>query len=177
MTWSGQPTLARDKDALRRLGDGCHTAVESGLGRGIGALLLAKHFKTVFTIELDAGRLTKYGPSVPARASNATLIYGDSAKAIENLAKAIDAPVFWYLDAHTRRGKHKDKFPLWKELAILNKRTQPDIVIVDDIHAFDGTHWGVGLNQKAIHEVYTRAIECEVYNDELVLHTRPETMK
>jgi hypothetical protein len=74
---------------------------------------------------------------------------GDSAELVQRLSAAYcDVPVCWYLDAHWwaeelgSGGKwnqpvaDENPFPLWAELATIAGRTQADLVIVDDVHAF-----------------------------------------
>jgi hypothetical protein len=67
---------------------------------------------------------------------------GDSAKVVPELAKSIQEPVFWFLDAHYcpwLKAKElgephpvKGHWPLWDELRAIGPRPFSDIVLVDD---------------------------------------------
>lgn len=136
-------------------------AVESGTYEGDTTRLLAARFPRVFTIELDGPRFLRnieahvdlgelsipsHDPHTRVR-GNVTFLHGDSSALVSALAGNHEGePIFWYLDAHftsgARRGKWKmplagkGLFPLWNELYGIGRRTQPDIVVVDDVHAF-----------------------------------------
>lgn len=121
-------------------------AVESGTFEGTTTRLLAPRFARVMTIELDRPRYQR-NLEVHADLPNVHFLFGDSADWVPELARTCaDQPIFWYLDAHftpgARRGRWKmplagrGAFPLWLELAAITERHQPDIVVVDDVHAF-----------------------------------------
>jgi hypothetical protein len=134
-------------DAIRWAGaEEIAVAVETGTFEGNATQLLARHFPTVHTIELQPQRWR--GAIETLGRIGATFHLGDSAEIVPRLSVAYDdTPVCWYLDAHwfgvqPNKGKwnlpvaDENPFPLWAELATIAGRTQADLVIVDDVHAF-----------------------------------------
>lgn len=116
-------------------------AVETGTLMGWTTVRLAEVFETVYTIELSTGLYNR--PDTVSKLnqfSNVKRILGDSAKWIPQLASEIDKPVFWYLDAHfcylDEEVASENPYPIWTELEAIRKRDMPDVVAVDDVHAF-----------------------------------------
>jgi len=134
-------------DAIR-WGDaaGIRVAVETGTFEAQTTRLLCARFLTVHTIELEPQRWRRCVETM--QALGAVFHLGDSAAVLPLLSAAYsDQPVLWYLDAHwfapsIGRGKWDlpvadvSPFPLWAELEAIAARSQPDLVIVDDVHAF-----------------------------------------
>ena len=145
MAWFTAELLA---DAIRWAGaEGIAVAVETGTFEGQTTAILARHFPAVHTIELETQRWRRAVETL-GRIS-ATFHLGDSAQLLPYLSAAYrDVPVCWYLDAHwwteeTGSGgkwylpvANESPFPLWSELETIAGRTQADLVIVDDVHAF-----------------------------------------
>jgi hypothetical protein len=145
MAWFTAELLA---DAIRWAdAEEIAVAVETGTFEGQTTQLLARHFPTVHTIELEPQRWRR-AIETPGRIG-ATFHLGDSAGLLPYLSAAYcDAPVCWYLDAHwwaEEKGSggkwnlpvaNENPFPLWAELETIAGRTQADLVIVDDVHAF-----------------------------------------
>jgi hypothetical protein len=74
--------------------------------------------------------------------------HGDSGEVLKKFIDALHEPVLFYLDAHFSGGKtafgtpEDNGCPLLRELAVLGKRTEDDIVIVDDMRLMGKTSWG-----------------------------------
>ena len=117
------------------------TFVETGTWLADTTLAACRLFRWVETIELS---YDLYAAAKRKLAnSQAILHFGDSAQIIPLIAKRLDRPVCWYLDAHWFREQSpygppasESPFPLWKELEAIKLRRHADIVIVDDVHAF-----------------------------------------
>jgi hypothetical protein len=121
-------------------------AVETGTFEGQTTQLLARHFPTVHTIELEPQHWRRCVETLGS--IGAVFHLGDSAQLVTRLSAAYqDVPVCWYLDAHwfapqAGRGKWKlpvadaSPFPLWDELTVIATRKTPDLIIVDDVHCF-----------------------------------------
>ena len=63
------------------------------------------------------------------------IIHGDSAEKLNELLSNINEPVTVFLDAHWSggdTGRLEEDSPLLKELDILKKRKEDDIIIIDD---------------------------------------------
>lgn len=142
-------------EILRRASVKPAVAVETGTFEGTTARLLRSVFPRVVTVEMEPRRWRRCAE----RHSGPPIQYqlGDSRVLLPTLSVAYDAePVFWFLDAHWfaeefgSRGAFgepvADTFPLWVELSVVAHRRQPDIVVVDDRHAFGlvGTNIHVG---------------------------------
>lgn len=167
-------------DFARVVGDSAvETCVETGLMHGEQLELCAQFFKHTVGIELDKG----LADSVRARVPKAHVLQGDSRVELPALARTIDHPVFWMLDAHycTVPGHPiaKSKFPLWDELIAIRARPYKDIVVVDDVHTFgkkrDRLRFGDALEWEGVTmESISSFLGCplgEVINDGYVVRT------
>lgn len=114
------------------------TIVETGTYRAVNTLVLSGVFKEVHSIELS--------PELHANAlvlckdlDNVHLYHGDSSIVLPTLE--FDEPVYYFLDAHWCLTKPpvtaNGNFPLWKELDFIAQRPYADVIIVDDVHAFE----------------------------------------
>lgn len=161
-------------------------AVETGTFRGETTLKLSAMFDKVHTIELT--------PNLAAAArqnfvgTNINCLLGDSAELVPQLARDIDEPVFWYLDAHWFPPKfgapadmsRSNPFPLWSELDSIAERKYADIVVVDDVHAFGREDWGenapdrcqewVGLTDATIREHLQRVESTVTAEDKVICY-------
>lgn len=126
---------------IRRLLDGNKAPrifVESGTWHGHTTKLAQPQFRHLHTVELNPA-LHKAAQKMLRKTK---CHCGNSADIIPKLAEQIDAPVFWYLDAHFF--KHRTEkiagedipLPLWAELEAIAKRPHRDIIVVDDVHLF-----------------------------------------
>lgn len=121
---------------------GIEILIETGTLEAKNALQLSPLFMTVYSVELSTALWRRAAELYRGR--NITFLLGDSAVVIPLLSEAYqECPVVWYLDAHWFAwGAQRlpvaigNPFPLWTELEVLSKRNQPDIVLVDDVHAF-----------------------------------------
>jgi hypothetical protein len=114
--------------------------VETGTFEAQTTRLFERFFPIVHTIELQPLR---WRDNFEKRGQSQVQFHlGDSAHIVKLLAEAYhDVPVFWFLDAHWFQFDGElpvaeSEFPLWKELDAIRARSQPDIVVVDDVHAF-----------------------------------------
>jgi hypothetical protein len=113
--------------------------VESGTFHGKTTRFAVEQFDVVHTIELNTdwfmAALKELAPL------GVHCHHGNSADVIPKLARQIEGPVFWYLDAHWFKvapnvaGKDLP-LPLWAELEAISQRTEPDVIVVDDVHSF-----------------------------------------
>lgn len=116
-------------------------AVETGTLMGWTTVRLAEIFQEVYTIELSEGLYNRSSTVEKlSQFSNIKRLLGDSAEWIPRLASQIDKPVFWYLDAHfcylDKEVATNNPYPIWTELEAIKARNLPDVVAVDDVHAF-----------------------------------------
>lgn len=108
------------------------TVVETGTFRGQFTLRLPELFQVVHTVELSARLFATHPDDL-----RINWHHGDSAEVVAKLAVELKEPVLWYLDAHYFAGADAaESFPLWRELRAISARSQPDIVVVDDVHTF-----------------------------------------
>lgn len=132
---------------LRKLTAGFpgRVAIETGTFEAATTRLLLQLFQVVHTIELEPSRFDRCRELL--RDTRAICHQGDSALILPEICgRYPDEPLFFYLDAHhvapRNRGPNAwpfpvaDSFPLWSELSVIAARTQPDRVVVDDVHAF-----------------------------------------
>lgn len=124
--------------ALRTALDNAHPrpqiAVETGTYHGDLALRLLALCPEVHTIELSDVLFAQH----PAD-DRVQWHCGDTRRLTPELAGRLTQPVLWFLDAHYFSGRHAAgayAFPLWTELAALARRSQADIIVVDDVHTF-----------------------------------------
>lgn len=112
--------------------------VETGTYRAVNTLGMSRLFKEVHSIELSAV-LHKEAIEKCKGINNIRLYHGDSSLVLPTLG--FQVPVYYFLDAHWCRTKPSDTangcFPLWKELDFIAQRPYSDVIIVDDVHAFE----------------------------------------
>lgn len=112
--------------------------VETGTYRAVNTLVLSKAFKEVHSIELSK---VLYEEAIEKckDVDNIHLYHGDSSLVIPMLD--FESPVYYFLDAHWCLTKPPTTangyFPLWKELDFIAQRPYSDVIIVDDVHAFE----------------------------------------
>lgn len=152
--------------------------VESGTFRAERTTMARWLFPIVHTIELSEPLHTRayeiYG-TIPG----ITFHRGDSAGIIAHLARRVDEPAVWFLDAHWfNRGDHADlphvatgnPLPLFNELAAIAARPYADIIIVDDVHAFgNGGSALAPVSIKRILGAFGRYRSAKVIGDQYVI--------
>lgn len=154
---------------MERVDSDIGTIVETGTWKAEFSLLACSLFERVISIELHpelwAMAVAKYGRT------SVEFELGDSREYMPRLASEITEPCVWYLDAHKLPGgggAGENDHPLMEELAILNQRDQPDIIVVDDVHAFgrtgDRSDWS-NVNEASILDSVSRVSHSEVVGD------------
>ena len=111
--------------------------VETGLYRGEQIAIAASSgcFERVIGIELDP----RFAEACRIRVPSAEITRADTRDALPPLARTLEGPVFWCLDAHfckTSPPITKSPFPLWEELIALRARPRGDVIVIDDVHTF-----------------------------------------
>ena len=112
--------------------------VETGTYMGDGITKVKNDFRNVHSIELNENFYNNVS-LLFSNNNNIILHLGDSAEVINNKMYNINEPVLFYLDAHfsggeTAFGKPDDNgCPVLRELEIISKRTQKDIIVIDDM--------------------------------------------
>lgn len=118
--------------------------VETGTYYGDNALKASEHFKHVYTIEA-AFEIFEKAKQNCSKASNVTLVHGESDKILEDLLKELNTNriVFW-LDAHYSGGNtHECSCPLLREIQIINDTCGTDcIIIIDDARFVHSIFYG-----------------------------------
>ena len=126
------------------------TIIETGTYRAVNTIMLSGLFQTVHSIEMSK---TLYDEAVEKckGVPNIHLYNGDSALVLPSLS--IAQPAYYFLDAHWCLTKpaatQNNCFPLWRELEFLSNRPYSDVIIVDDVHAFENK--GVSTDNKRYH--------------------------
>jgi hypothetical protein len=166
--------------------------VETGtyLGNNIEQFLIGI-FNEIHSIELKEEFVQN--ARLRFKSENSVYIHhGDSAEVLENISGKIHEPVMFFLDAHysgglTEFGKPEDNgCPLLRELSILGKRTESDIIVIDDMRLMGKTSWD-GIEGDTIYpltlynfehvtidnilKTYGRQCNWIMLGDRLVLHT------
>lgn len=151
------------------------TVVETGTFKGDSTRVMAKHFKKVFTIELDENLYKSTKSQVLSEGfENIEFIFGDSGEKIEELTKELTDPAIFFLDAHWSGDKSVDwqksewdgygvntahlgesdkpsgeeQVPLNREMrAIADNFESYAVIYIDDLKNFD--FWGKGKKDRA----------------------------
>ena len=147
--------------------------VETGTLSGTTIVAMKRRFPRCHSIELSprlyVRALVRHG------LKGIRFHFGDSSKVLRKLAKRINEPAVFFLDAHwssgdTARGE-KD-VPLLDELGILAKRSHHDLIIIDDYRLF-GTNvtedWSEVTMEKVLSAFPKTLKLSEVENDRLIL--------
>lgn len=162
-----------------------NVAAETGTFEAATARLLRSRIKTVHSVELQPARWRTCCEKYQTGGLHFHL--GDSADWVQRLATAYsDQAVLWYLDAHWFAPSHgaagawglpvadTSPFPLWSELDAIVSRNQPDVVIVDDVHAFGrhdlqgGGRWDTVTRDLLDARLGARLRESEIIGDQYV---------
>ena len=144
---------ASDLDVLRlRYEPNPKVFVETGTFHGKTATWASERFAVVHTIELSPALHTVAAAALTPVGVICHL--GDTREHLPRLAKEIDEPVFWFLDAHwldqpDAAGKGT-MLPLHDELAALAKRPYADVIVVDDVASFGREDYQPGWGEVAL---------------------------
>jgi hypothetical protein len=136
--------------------------VETGTFHGGTASVAASFFPTVHTIEI-CPKLYNAAMHRFSLLSAVVCHLGDSARVLPDLARIVQQPAVFYLDAHWfwREAKEhqipdSSPFPLWAELAAIRERPFADWVLVDDVQCFgkgpDDWPWPIDPKWKTVCE-------------------------
>lgn len=169
--------------------------VETGTLQGETTRKMSGMFRQVYTIEITREFHDAVSPLIESL-GNTESILGDSAVVVPQLCRSIHEPVLWYLDAHWFPGRpasgqdmsRSNPFPLWDELDAIAAREYPDIVMVDDVHAFGREDWGnnppagvvqcwANLDEEAIVERLQRVKESLIAMDKVVCYLEKEGVR
>ena len=160
------------------------TVVETGTYRAVNTIKMSGIFKEVHSIELS-DILHAEAIEKCKDLDNVTLHHGNSAEVIKTLQ--FDRPVYYFLDAHWCVTKPavtaNGTFPLWEELDFIAQRPHSDVIIVDDVHAFENKsreasdkryngEWN-GVNKETILaavEKYKPVLKSFEFHDCFVMH-------
>ncbi len=146
------------------------TYVETGFASGNSAkFALDLGFKKVISIEIDKEMVSKGREKFHKliKSNKFELIHGESSIELEKvLKKHIDVSVI-FLDAHD--GNHLFNAPLEKELDVIKKYYNKQIIIIDDFHKIkynklnpDINYWGKKNNYKKIISIFEKELNNEV---------------
>jgi hypothetical protein len=112
-------------------------AIETGTGLGISTAILADIFEEVISIELSP-ELHEAARVALSDRTNVRLVCGESSKELP-LVDEVEAPTFYFLDAHWSAGRtagRESECPLLAELAALIPRRASTAVVIDDARLF-----------------------------------------
>jgi len=156
------------------------TFVETGTADAATACNMLSVFEFVVTIELSKELFEKNKRNFASLYPRLMMLNGDSAEMLwtfhHGMEPEVDKPCVFFLDAHKcalyEGLTAENDFPLWKELDIIKERPYADLVIVDDVHAFDrkrdsdGYGFWDGVTPKAIADRLDRVRHAAVYRDQ-----------
>ena len=139
------PPPAFKQSVVRMYGKrfGLHTLVETGTYQAEMVTAQQKNFQRIVSIELDQD-LVHRADALFAGMSHISILQGDSSQILPGVVAEITAPCVFWLDAHysggiTARGILDT--PIVQELEILfSRRNNRDVILIDDVHAFDGSN-------------------------------------
>jgi hypothetical protein len=117
-----------------------NTLIETGTFMGDMVEAQRKKFKSVISIELDKNLYLKAKERF-AKASNVTIINGDSGKVIEEVIKDLNSQALFWLDGHYSSGitaKGELNTPIMKELKCVLSSKNDHVILIDDARLFVG---------------------------------------
>lgn len=124
---------------------GCHVFIETGTYKGNTALWASKHFRDVYTVEINPDRYKKTVSRVSNMkdVGNIKFLNGNSKDMLTNILKDVNEPVIFWLDAHGLYAGQmtvEDEIPLMDELNTIfewQKRTDQEcVILIDDARLF-----------------------------------------
>lgn len=122
----------------------CKNYVETGtlVGNSLKWAVDSHLFEKCIGIEIDAGYAGKTLAKVGLKAF---VLLGDSLSHLPRLCKELDAPTFFWLDAHWSPDLSWDEprviCPLVDELRIIVSRPFDDVIFIDDARMLGQEHW------------------------------------
>lgn len=145
---AGRPDPAPDpikQKIVRKFGKKHHlkTFIETGTAGGLMIKAVRRTFPKIISIELF-DELYENAKKMFAADENIKIIHGDSGKKLAEILPEITEPAFFWLDAHYSgegTAKGETETPIVKELLIIfARKNEGDVIMVDDVRCFDGTH-------------------------------------
>lgn len=137
------PHLLKQRVVLKYAAlSGARVFVETGTYYGDMLQACLDHFDQLVSLELEkhfyrrAQRRLGSNPKV-------TLLHGDSGKLLPEILRTIVRPCVFWLDAHYSwglTGRAELETPICRELEAILSHPQRHAILIDDAHAFDGTH-------------------------------------
>jgi hypothetical protein len=114
------------------------------------------------------------------RWQNVTVIQGDSATELPKVISKLDGPTLFWLDGHYSggdTGKGLKETPISNELAcLLANYNGKDVILIDDIRCFDGTHDYPKLSSLMSElETFNKMLHMEISTD--ILRLTPKHIK
>lgn len=134
----GERALAGSLNDLGRSERFFDVFVETGTCRGDTTRMAAAMFKAVYSIELSEEHFLAAKQRLGGL-TNVSLVHGDTAEQLGMLAKSIDRPAVFFLDAHFAGGRTalaSTEVPFYDELSAIAQRPQGDLVIIDNLRPF-----------------------------------------
>jgi hypothetical protein len=126
--------------------------LETGTANAESTISMSPYFKNIISIEIAKHRYLKCLEKTK-NIKNIKLHLGDSANLLEDILKNINENIVFWLDAHysplSDSGKGNKDCPLIEELSVISKRSNDDIIIIDDYSIF-GTNGCIGANWEDI---------------------------
>lgn len=115
--------------------------IETGTYLGETVLATKGYFQKIYSIELGRD-LYILAKKTFRNDKNVEIIYGDSAKVLQEIVKKINKPCVFWLDAHYSGGitsKSLKDTPITQELkSILKNKVRNHVILIDDAGSFTG---------------------------------------
>jgi len=118
---------------------GIRTLVETGTYKGGTIDALSRHFRRIYSIELDDALYARARVRFAALA-HVTIVHGDSAHVLPTVLRELATPALFWLDGHysgpgTAKGQRET--PILEEIhAILSHPIRTHIILIDDARVF-----------------------------------------
>ena len=111
--------------------------VETGTFEGLTTKIMGPYFEQVHTIELSPEYVNQAKENLK-NLPNVQVHQGDSGTLLPQIAKALDAPALFFIDAHYNpsTGAGLEKEPIFEELNAIFTSPYPHRVIIDDMSHF-----------------------------------------
>lgn len=117
----------------------CDYLVETGTYRGDMVDAQKRHFRRIFTIELD-DRLYEHAVARFRGERHIAVLHGDSGRLLPEVIRRLEGPTLFWLDGHYSGGvtaRGESDTPVVQELAaILADPSSQHVVLIDDARCF-----------------------------------------
>ena len=142
------------------------TFIETGTYYGRTAKWASTQFKRVYTIELSESLFNETKDELLSK-GNIFPYLGDSRNVLPEMLKSINGNTIFWLDGHYSAGVTAGKYdpcPLLKELEIILKRNNEDIILIDDARCLLGS-----VGWPSIYQLYKKVETTSVENKFIML--------